>query len=69
MNPTLALILQILGTAITTAEEFTPAGTVLLVEKDAAALIQIAQAASAAHQKVTGQPIDLSLLQPLPPVV
>lgn len=69
MNPTLALILQILQTAVSAAEGFTPGGIVLTAEQDAAALIAIVQAANAAHQKVTGQPIDLTQLQPLPPVV
>jgi hypothetical protein len=68
MNPTLALILQILQTAALAAEGVTPGGLALTVEQDAVALLQIAQAAASAYQKVSGQPIDLNNLQPLPPV-
>lgn len=34
----------------------------------AAALLQIAQKAIAAHEQITGQPIELSLLHPIEPV-
>lgn len=64
----LQLILTIIGTAAEAAQGVSPTGEAQDAEKAAAALTRIAQAAITAHEQITGQPIDLTKLTPLPPV-
>lgn len=65
----LALILQILGVAAGAAQAALKSDpTAEAADSLAQALIQIASAATAAHQQVTGKPIDPSVLQPIDPV-
>jgi hypothetical protein len=66
---TLALILKILQLAAGVAAPLL-AGNPTGVAADAAAadLLAIVQAALSAHAQVKGQPIDLTLLQPIAPV-
>jgi hypothetical protein len=68
MNNYLSTILNIIGIAAEAAKPLIPAGVGQTVDADVSALIKIAQAANAAHVQITGQPIDLSQLQPIDPV-
>jgi hypothetical protein len=74
MKPTLisviADILAGLGIAAEVAEPILAAlPAALAVDKLAEALIAIAQKAIAAHEAVTGQPIDLALLKSIDPLL
>lgn len=66
---TLSLILGILETAAAAAQPIV-AGNPDAAKADALAqaLLKIATSAAAAYQQTTGQPIDLSKLQPIDPV-
>lgn len=67
MTP-LALILEIIQLAAGVAAPIVAGNTTATaIDKAAADLIAIVQAALAAHQSVVGQPIDLTQLQPIPP--
>lgn len=64
-----ALILQILQLAGTSIAGLVSTDkTAAEIDLAAQSLIQIVQAAMAAHQAITGQPIDLTQLQPIDPV-
>jgi hypothetical protein len=65
MLKTLDYILGVLDTVAGIAELF-PGVTVPAAMADK--LIKVAQAAVKAHNQATGQPLDLSLLQPLEPM-
>ncbi len=64
---TLEYILSILQIGLTAAQGLT-SGNLKGALATAQALEQIVQAAVAAYQQHTGQPIDASLLQPIAPV-
>ena len=64
----LTMILGIIGDAVEAAKTVSPAGEVQSIEEAGAALSRIAAQAAAAHQAITGKPIDLTQLTPLPPV-
>ena len=62
---TLNLILNILSAAASAATSIVGGGPIPALAK---LLVSIAQAASQAHEQVTGQPIDLTLLHPIDPI-
>lgn len=64
---TLSLILMILQEAAAAAGPFLT-GKAGDVDALAASLMKIIQAALAAREQVTGQPIDLDLLKPIQPL-
>ena len=68
MTP-IQLILQIIGLGAGLAEPLLAKNaTAETIDKAAADLTSIVQAALAAHQAITGQPIDLTQLRPIAPV-
>jgi hypothetical protein len=64
----LQLLLSIVAIGASTAESVTVGGDGAKEAAVAASLIAIAQKAIAAHEAVTGQPIDPSLLKPFEPI-
>ena len=69
MGTAIPLILQIIVSAANAAQAASKGNaTATEIEQATAALASIVESAAAAHQAITGQPLDLSKLQPMDPV-
>lgn len=65
----LLALLKIISIAADASKPFTPGTGVLQIDDYASALAKIALIASDAYTEAVGEPLDLSKIQPIDPVV